>query len=248
MSSKAMSLKAKIRNYAKANRIAAQVVLQNYMFERFLARLSQSEYRDKFIIKGGMLIAAIVGLDTRSTMDLDTSLKGLPLTGEKVIEAVKDICRIDVGDEVNFETVSLDPIRKDDPYGGFCVRFNAIYDTTGDVITPAAALYDLTGIFNNDLHIRLWGYNIETIMAEKAETILSRGVYNTRPRDYYDIYILETTQKYDIVLFEEALNATAEHRGTAEMISDRAEIIERISRSQSLQNMWKKISEAVFIR
>ena len=250
MSSKAMSLKAKIRNYAKANRIAAQVVLQNYMFERFLARLSQSEYRDKFVIKSGMLIAAIVGLDTRSTMDLDTTVKGLPLTGEKVIEAVKDICRIDVGDKVNFETVSLDPIREDDPYGGFCVRFNAIYETiitplsidvsTGDVITPAAALYDLTGIFDNDLHIRLWGYNIETIMAEKAETILSRGVYNTRPRDYYDIYILETTQKYDIALFEEALNATAEHRGTAEMISDRAEIIERISRSQSLQNMWKK--------
>ena len=126
MSSKAMSLKAKIRNYAKANRIAAQVVLQNYMFERFLARLSQSEYRDKFVIKSGMLIAAIVGLDTRSTMDLDTTVKGLPLTGEKVIEAVKDICRIDVGDKVNFETVSLDPIREDDPYGGFCVRFNAI--------------------------------------------------------------------------------------------------------------------------
>ena len=215
MSSKAMSLKAKIRNYAKANRIAAQVVLQNYMFERFLARLSQSEYRDKFIIKGGMLIAAIVGF-----------------------QRFRD---------------ELDPIREDDPYGGFCVRFNAIYETiitplsidvsTGDVITPAAALYDLTGIFNNDLHIRLWGYNIETIMAEKAETILSRGVYNTRPRDYYDIYILETTQKYDIVLFEEALNATAEHRGTAEMISDRAEIIERISRSQSLQNMWKKYQQ-----
>ena len=253
MSSKAMSLKAKIRNYAKANQIAAQVVLQNYMFERFLDRLARSEYRDKFVIKGGMLIAAIVGLDTRSTMDLDTTLKGLPLTKEKVTEAVKDISRIDVGDEVNFESVSLDPIRKDDPYGGFCVRINAVYDTiitplsidvsTGDVITPAAALYDLTGLFNNDLHIRLWGYNIETIMAEKAETILSRGIFNTRPRDYYDIYILGTTQKYDTELFEEALSATAEHRGSTELISDREGILERISVSQTLQKMWKKYQQ-----
>lgn len=114
MSSKTMSLKAKIRNYAKDNRIAAQVVLQNYMFERFLARLSQSEYRDKFVIKGGMLIAAIVGLDTRSTMDLDTTLKGLPLTEEKILDAVKTISKINLGDDVSFETIFIDSIRKDD--------------------------------------------------------------------------------------------------------------------------------------
>jgi len=155
-----------------------------------------------------------------------------------------------VDDEVTFEVVSLDLIRKDDQYGGFCVRINAVYDTmvtplsidvsTGDVITPAAILYDFTGIFNNNLHIRLWGYNIETIMAEKAETILSRGIFNTRSRDYYDIYILETTQKYDKRLFEEALAATAGHRGTMKAISDRAGILDRLSVSQDLQNMWKK--------
>ena len=117
MSSKAMSLKARIRNYAKDNRIAAQVVLQNYMFECFLARLSRSKYRDKFVIKGGMLIASIVGLDTRSTMDLDTTLRGLPLTEEKVLKAVGDIIRIDLEDEVRFETVSINTIRKDDNYG-----------------------------------------------------------------------------------------------------------------------------------
>ena len=119
MSSKAMSLKAKIRNYAKDNRIAAQVVLQNYMFERFLARLSQSEYRDRFVIKGGILISAIVGLDTRSTMDLDATLKGLPLTKANILEAIGTVGKIDLGDEVLFETVSINPIRKDDPYGGF---------------------------------------------------------------------------------------------------------------------------------
>ena len=200
MSSKAMSMKAKIRNYAKDNRIAAQVVLQNYMFERFMARLSRSEYRDKFVIKGGMLIAAIVGLDTRSTMDLDTTLKGMPLTEEKILDAVNTISIIDLGDDVSFETISIDPIRKDDIYGGYCVKINATCDTivtplsidvsTGDVITPGAVLYEFGGIFDESVQISLWGYNIETVMAEKAETILSRGIFNTRPRDYYDAYIL----------------------------------------------------------
>ena len=250
MSSKAMSLKARIKNYAKDKHIAAQVVLQNYMFERFLARLSQSEYRDKFVIKGGMLIASIVGLDIRSTMDLDTTLRGLPLTEEKVLEAVGNIIRIDLEDEVKFETVSINTIRKDDNYGGFCVRINAIFDTmliplsidvsTGDIITPGAILYEFGGIFDENVQIRLWGYNIETVMAEKTETILSRGVLNTRPRDYYDVYIIGTTQKFDRQVFEDALSATAEHRGSIGNIADRAGIIDRISDSSDLQSMWKK--------
>ncbi len=250
MSSKAMSLKAKIKNYAKSSNIAAQVVLQNYMFERFLARMSESEYSDKFVIKGGMLIAAIVGLDTRSTMDLDTTLKNLPLTEEKVVEAVTNICSIDLGDDVNFETVSIAPIRKDDKYGGFCVRLNAVYDTivtplsidvsTGDVITPSAVQYEFGGIFDDNVRIKLWGYNIETVMAEKVETALRRGIFNTRPRDYYDIYILGTTQKYDKKLFREALAATAVHRGSTENIADITAILAVISSSDELQDMWSK--------
>ena len=250
MSSKAMSLKAKIRNYAQDNRIAAQVVLQNYMFERFLARLSASKYRDKFVIKGGMLIAAIVGLDTRSTMDLDTTLRGLPLTEEKVLEAVGSVIQIDADDDVSFEVISIDSIRKDDPYGGFCLRLNAIYDTmvtplsidvsTGDIITPGAVLYEFGGLFEENVRIKLWGYNIETVMAEKAETILRRGVFSTRPRDYYDVYILVTTQKYDKTLFVEALRATSGHRGSTENIADRTGIINRISESADLQKMWEK--------
>lgn len=185
MSSKAMSLKGKIKNYAKSKSIAAQVVLQNYMFERFLARLSMSDYREKFVVKGGMLIAAIVGLDTRSTMDLDTTLRNLPLTEEKVMEAVENICKITLGDDVIFEVKSIAPIRKDDRYGGFCVRLDAIYDTivtplsidvsTGDVITPEAVEYEFSGIFDEEIRIKMWGYNIESVMAEKVETILSRG-------------------------------------------------------------------------
>ena len=197
MSSKAMSLKGKIKNYAKSNHIAAQVVLQNYMFECFLSRLSVSVYCDKFVVKGGMLIAAIVGLDIRSTMDLDTTLRDIPLTEEQIAEAFNEICKIDKDDDVVFTVKSIAPIRKDDEYGGYRVRLDAEYDTiftplsidvsTGDVITPEAVKYEFSGIFDEDYRISLWGYNIETVMAEKMETILSRGVYTTRPRDYYDI-------------------------------------------------------------
>lgn len=114
MSSKAMSLKGRIKNYARSNHIAAQVVLQNYMFERFLERLSVSEYNEKFVVKGGMLIAAIVGLDTRSTMDLDSTLRNLPLREEQILAALSSICKIDLGDDVSFEIKSVAPIRKDD--------------------------------------------------------------------------------------------------------------------------------------
>ena len=250
MSSKAMSLKGKIKNYAKSKSIAAQVVLQNYMFERFLARLSMSDYREKFVVKGGMLIAAIVGLDTRSTMDLDTTLRNLPLTEEKVMEAVENICKITLGDDVIFEVKSIAPIRKDDRYGGFCVRLDAIYDTivtplsidvsTGDVITPEAVEYEFSGIFDEEIRIKMWGYNIESVMAEKVETILSRGIFNTRPRDFYDVYILGTTQRYDKKIFLKALEATAIHRGSRDQIIDKTGIIEKLSASEELIQMWEK--------
>ncbi len=250
MSSKAMSLKGKIKNYAKSKSIAAQVVLQNYMFERFLARLSMSDYREKFVVKGGMLIAAIVGLDTRSTMDLDTTLRNLPLTEEKVMEAVENICKITLGDDVIFEVKSIAPIRKDDRYGGFCVRLDAIYDTivtplsidvsTGDVITPEAVEYEFSGIFDEEIRIKMWGYNIESVIAEKVETILSRGIFNTRPRDFYDVYILGTTQRYDKKIFLKALEATAIHRGSREQIIDKTGIIEKLSASEELIQMWEK--------
>ena len=250
MSSKAMSLKGRIKNYAKNNHIAAQVVLQNYMFERFLERLSVSDYSEKFVVKGGMLIAAIVGLDTRSTMDLDTTLRNLPLTEEQILEALSSICKINLNDDVSFEMKSVSLIRKDDVYGGYCVKLNAIYDTmttplsidisTGDVITPEAVKYEFDGIFDEHVKITLWGYNIETVMAEKVETILSRGVFTTRPRDFYDVYILGTTQKYDKEVFKEALKATSLHRGSAEKIADVNGIIEQISSSVDLRNMWMK--------
>ena len=248
--SNAMSLKAKIRNVAKDKGIPAQVVLQNYMFERLLVRLSKSAYKDKFVLKGGMLVAAIVGLDNRATMDLDTTLKNMPLTPDAIEEALKGICNIRMDDDVIFTIGTISPIREDDIYGGYRVMLNATYDTilvplsidisTGDEITPNPINYSFREIFNPKEQFSLWAYNIETVLAEKVETILRRGVFNTRPRDFYDVYILATTQNYDKEIFKKALSATAVHRGTSEQISDVGAIILNLSESKELKDMWEK--------
>lgn len=248
--SNAMSLKAKIRNLAKDKSLPAQVILQNYMFERLLVRLAASEYRDKFVLKGGMLVAAIVGLDNRATMDLDTTLKNFPLTPDAIRAAMEQICAISVEDGVSFELGTISPIREDDIYGGYRLSLTARYDTiltpltvdisTGDVITPDPVKFAFTEIFNQDKSFELWAYNIETVLAEKIETILRRGVFNTRPRDFYDTYILLTTQRYDKAVFQEALRATAEHRGTTSQIEDVDGILKNISESAELKAMWEK--------
>ena len=248
--SNAMSLKAKIRNIAKQKNIPAQVILQNYMFERLLVRLSASEYRDKFVLKGGMLVAAIVGLDNRATMDMDATLRNLPLTPEAIRSALEDICAITFDDGVVFEIGTISPIREDDVYGGYRVMLNAKFDTlltplsidvsTGDAITPHAVQYNFAEIFDSEKLYELWAYNIETVMAEKVETILRRGVFNTRPRDFYDTYILSTTQKFDRAVFAEALRATAHHRGTVEQIADVSLILHNVEESPELKTMWDK--------
>lgn len=245
---KAMSLKAKIRNIAKLKNLPAQVILQNYMFERFLNRLSASEYKEKFVLKGGMLVAAIVGIDNRATMDLDTTLKNLPLTPEAIEKALNEIFEIDLNDDVEFKFKGISPIREDDIYGGYRVAMDAIYETivtpmtidvsTGDVITPEAVKYNFTGIFDDELTFEVWAYNIETVLAEKIETILRRSMFNTRPRDFYDAYILITTQNFDKATFTEALNKTIEHRGTRNQINDFGSTMEIVSESADLKRMW----------
>lgn len=248
--SKAMSLKAKIRNIAKQKNIPAQVIMQNYMFERLLVRLSTSEYKDKFVLKGGMLVAAIVGLDNRATMDLDITLKNLPLTPDAIHSALEQVCTISFDDGVTFKVGTISPIREDDIYGGYRVMLSAKFDTIltplsidvsiGDAITPHAVQYNFFEIFDDEKSYELWAYNIETVMAEKIETILRRSVFNTRPRDFYDVYILATTQKLDKAVFTEALRATASHRGTTERISDVPGILKNIEESSEMRAMWDK--------
>lgn len=245
---KAMSLKAKIRNIAKSKNIPSQVILQNYMFERFLNRLSVSAYKEKFVLKGGMLVAALVGLDNRATMDLDTTLKNLPLTPDSIEKSLNEIFEVDLKDDVMFKLKGVSPIREDDIYGGYRVALDAIYETiitpmtidvsTGDVITPNAVKFNFTGIFDDELKFELWAYNIETVLAEKVETILRRNVFNTRPRDFYDTYILITTQEFDKKLFAEALEKTIEHRGTRNQINDYMDTLTIIENSEDLRRMW----------
>ena len=248
--SNAMSLKARIRTIAKQKSIPAQVILQNYMFERLLVRLSASSYREKFVLKGGMLVAAIVGLDNRATMDMDTTLKNLPLTPEAIRSALNDICAISFDDGVTFEVGTISPIREDDIYGGYRVMLNARFDTlltplsidisTGDAITPHAVRYSFAEIFDDNRSYEVWAYNVETVLAEKVETILRRGVFNTRPRDFYDAYILSTTQEFNRAVFADALRATADHRGTAKQIADVPLILCNIEESSELRTMWEK--------
>lgn len=252
MSRKAMSLKAKIRNLAKEKDMSAQVILQNYMFERFLERLSKSNYRNNFILKGGMLIAALVGIDNRSTMDMDATIKNYPITIDSLTKAITEIFNIEVDDDVNFSFMGIEPIRDDDIYGGYRVGIKADYDTiitplsvditTGDVITPREVFYSFKMIFDEGT-IGVWAYNIETILAEKVETILQRGELNTRPRDFYDIYILANTQEFDSLVFSEALKKTIEHRETTYILNDTLERIKTIETSEILKDRWTRYSK-----
>ena len=244
------SLKGHIRNLSKEKNIPAQVVLQNFVFERLMVRLSRSMYKENFIIKGGVLVAAIVGLDNRATMDLDTTIKNYPLSKESITSALIDIFAIDCNDGISYEIYSVVPIRDDDIYGGFRFSIKAKLDyiitpfsidiSTGDVITPNPEAREFSEMFDSKSKYELFTYNIETIIAEKIETILRRGVFNTRPRDFYDCYILITQQKINKSIFDEALHATSIHRKSLVQIEDKGKILYKIEHSSELQALWKK--------
>ena len=243
-----VSLKAKIRNIAKKNNISAQAVLQNYLMSRFLYRLSLTKYKEKFVIKGGMLISSIVGIEHRATMDLDTTLRNLPLNEDSIREAFENICAVSVDDGILFLYDSIAPIREDDEYGGYRVSFFASFGkinapmsmdvSTGDVITPGAAKHEFFDILDDGLTFELWSYPIETILAEKVETILSRGVDNTRPRDFYDVYMLSGFG-YDREVFTDAFRSTALHRESLEKITDSESIIRTIAENSEMNRRWE---------
>jgi len=250
MNDKSTSLKAKIRNISKEKNIHAQTLLQNIMFERFLERLASSKYNDNLIFKGGALIAAIIGVDLRSTMDIDVTLKNLPLNEDSLNKLVGEICSLDIQDNVLLKMGSIKPIRFDDPYGGYRVKITAFFEeietpfmidiSTGDVITPNPVKFMYRCILDDDKQIDLWAYNIETILAEKIETTLRRSTLNTRIWDFYDIFIIYTTQSYDREVLNDALTATAIHRGSSEQISNVSDILTLIEESTVLRQMWDK--------
>jgi predicted nucleotidyltransferase component of viral defense system len=244
-----MQLKAYIKKMATEKNISAQLVMQNYMMERLLERVSLSKYKENFILKGGFLIAAIVGLDTRTTMDLDTTIKGLELTHDSIREVFEDICKITVADDVTFSVNRTTDIRETDDYPGIRVSLTASYPplkvpmtvdvTTGDKITPREIEYTFRLLFD-ERSISIMAYNLETILAEKLETVLSRNIANTRPRDFYDIYILYTLRESecDPVILKTALEETAKKRGSLSVLGQHKSILESIRKDSGMQTFW----------
>lgn len=245
----AMQLKAIIKNLAKEKHISAQLVMQNFMLERLLERISVSKYQQNFILKGGFLIATMVGLDTRATMDMDATIKGLPVNEQTIQEMFGEICKIELDDDVSFSFRSIGEIRESDEYTGYRVSLSANYPpmavplkldiTTGDRITPKEIEYRFK-LLLEDRSISVLAYNLETIMAEKLETVISRGDQNTRPRDYYDIYILAKLQYSNINLnrLKEALSATTEKRGSSIVVKDYRRIMNAIKNSEVMERQW----------
>lgn len=246
-----MQLKAYIKNKAKEKNISAQLVMQNYMLERLLERISLSEYKRNFILKGGFLISAIVGLDTRATMDLDTTIKGFTLTHESIRRIFDEICSVEIEDDVKFELVDISDIREGDDYPGIRVALKANYlpisvpltvdVTTGDRITPREIEYTFSLLFD-DRSISIMAYNLETVLAEKIETVLARNVANTRPRDFYDIHILYSLRgtECNLPTLRQALEKTADKRGSGYILNLYPDIIADIKNSTQLKNFWTK--------
>ena len=243
-------IKGRIKSVAKQNNADARTLMRIYMMERFLERLAQSEYRDNFIIKGGILVTAMIGVAHRSTMDIDTSMKNLNLSAEDALRVVNQVKDIDLDDGVSFEVKDVFNIMDEMEYPGIRVTMNAnvgrlitplkIDISTGDVITPRAIEFNYD-LLLEDRSISLWSYNLETILAEKLQTVLARGILNTRMRDFYDIRMLLDTyeDKVNKAVLKDAFAATCKKRGTDHLQEQAEEIIKIIEADEQLQVLWR---------
>lgn len=255
----ARQLKDLIRNLSKEKSADAQILMRNYMMERFLERISLSEYRDKFILKGGMLVAAMVGLDARSTMDLDATIKGANIRVEDVEKLIAAITAVSIDDGVIFQVKNISEIMDEAEYPGIRVSMATLFDgvvtplkidiSIGDAITPQEVLYSFKLMLENRT-IDIWAYNLETVLAEKLETIIMRSVTNTRMRDFYDIFILQQIYGKTLkpAVLHDALLATAHNRGTERHLEEMEEVITEVDNSPVMQRLWmayqKKFSYA----
>jgi predicted nucleotidyltransferase component of viral defense system len=250
----ARQLKAVIKRIAKESNISAQLVLQNYMMERFLERVAVSDYQGNIIIKGGFLIAAMVGLDTRATMDLDVTMKRISVSEQSIKTMLEDICQIKLQDDVSFTFMNIHEIREGDEYQGYRVSLTANLPplavpfkmdiTTGDPITPHEITFDFK-LLLEDRNIQVLAYNHETILAEKIETILTRADQNTRPRDFYDVYILHQLyhHQFEANALRDAIRATAEKRSSFSIIRDHQSILAVIRDSMIMKQQWSRYQQ-----
>lgn len=242
-------LKGAIRSMAAKKNLRAQEVLQMFLFERIIDRLAASSFRDNFILKGGLLISSMIGIGERTTMDMDTTARGIQMEEDEIVSAVKEIIAMDVGDGISFEFQKIEPIRKDDAYNNFRVHLRAKYGkidspmkidiTTGDIITPAAIRYDFPFVFEEKT-VSVMAYTLETVLAEKYETIIRRNIGTTRARDYYDLHTLYRSRK-DVVQMEvlrAAVIHTAEKRDSVDDIMDWRDILKDIREEPQLYLLW----------
>lgn len=246
----AEQLKGKIRYYSQQTKLPPQEILQMYLFERILERMSASKYSNNFILKGGLLISSMLGIAERSTMDMDVTVKGLNMDENTVTQAVNNILDIDGDDDIRFVFKKIEHIREDDEYFNFRVHFNAVFGkincpmkidiTTGDIITPSAVEYSYKSLFD-DKTIPVMAYNKETVIAEKYETIIRRNIANTRARDFYDLYKFFKLYRNSIdpKVLKSAVKNTAQKRNSTSDIEDAIEIINEMRNEKYLQNLWK---------
>lgn len=242
-------LKGAIRSMAAKKNLRAQEVLQMFLFERVLERLAASPYRNNFILKGGLLISSMIGIGERTTMDMDTTVRGIQMEENEIVETIKAILAIDVGDGIVFGFQKIEPIREDDAYNNFRVHLRAKYGkidspmkidvTTGDIITPAAIQYDFPLAFEEKT-IPVMAYTLETILAEKYETIIRRNIGTTRARDFYDLHMLYRSRKDEVRLeiLRKAVLHTAQKRDSVEDIMDWKDILKDIREEPQLYLLW----------
>ena len=243
------SLKAKASNLSKKTNLPNKYLIQNFMFEALLKRISKSKYKDKFIIKGGLLLSSIFGVNLRSTMDLDTTIKGLPLDRKTITKVINEIINIDVEDNIKLEIENMKNIREEELYSGFEVNLKAEFDglktnlmidiTTGEVITYKEVEFRYNTIFDDET-INIMTYNYETIIAEKFESIISRNIDNTRMKDYYDLYMFVNLKWNDINkdTLRKAIINTSKARETLDYIDNASKYIELISDDERLKALW----------
>lgn len=242
-------LKGSIRSMAAKKNLRAQEVLQMFLFERILERLAASKYHNNFILKGGLLISSMIGISERTTMDMDTTVRGIQMEEDEIVAAVNEILAIDVGDGITFEYKGIEPIREEDAYNNFRVHLRAKYGkidspmkidvTTGDVITPAAIQYDFPMLFD-DKTVPVMAYTLETVLAEKYETIIRRNIGTTRARDFYDLHTLYRSRKDEIrpEILKAAVLHTAQKRDSVDDIHDWKDIMTDIREEPALYLLW----------
>ena len=247
-------IKGAIRNISKKTGINPSSLLQMCLFEGILEKLSKSKYSENFILKGGLLISSLIGVDMRSTMDMDTTLRGIPLNEVSITKILNEILAIEIDADIEYKLIKLSPIRQEDVYEDFCASISCIFGkinatlnidiTTGDVITPREMNYSYSKILEEGT-IPIMTYTIETILAEKFETISSRNITTTRARDFYDLYMIYSIykDKIDKGILRKAIERTSKYRGSFETALQYKEIVELFRESETPKKLWKKYTQ-----